>query len=126
MTEWEYRLLGDHPDRADAGGVGLVRLPVGGPVSLAELVWPDGEWRVTDRLWRITYEGADGRVTPIDTERAEQLLLRWVSTGRIATLPSGESSLTAAERARLVEADRQAAAAWRQVSPPPGLDSITF
>ena len=124
MTRWQYFLTGDTPDQADEGKAGLIRLPAGAPVALAELLLPSGEWQLTDRLWKQKYEGSWDETTEIDTERAEALLRRWVEIGRIANPPSDESSIAPELAARLAAVDEQAAAIWRSVPTPPGAEDI--
>jgi len=53
------------------------------------------------------------------------LLQHWVEIGRIAKLPPARSSFSPEEQARLVDADRQARAAWARVHRPPGAESIS-
>lgn len=126
MTEWQYFLSGGTPQAAESGAAGLNRLPVGAPVSLAEALTPAGDWIADDRMWRAKYQGSDYEFTEVGAADAERLIARWVEIGRIAKVPESASSFTPDEHARLVEADRQARAAWARVQPPPGAESITF
>lgn len=119
MIAWTYYLTGN-VERADEGKAGLVRVPAGGPVTLAEALYPSGEWSADDRMFRATYQGSDYEFTEITPERAEELMHRWLEIGRITSYPSGEPSIDPETAARLVEADRQAAARWRGVPAPPG------
>jgi hypothetical protein len=126
MTEWQYFLTGGMPERADEGKGGLIRLPVGGPVSLAESLDPSGGWSADDRMWRVKYLGSDYEMSEISTERAHELMGRWVEIGRIAAPPSEQSSIPAERAAELIEADHRAAERWQGVTPPPGAGSITL
>ena len=60
----------------------------------------------------------------IDEDRAARLIRRWVEIGRIAKLPSDESSIPPDLAARLDRVDEQAAAIWRAVPIPPGAEDI--
>jgi hypothetical protein len=124
MTKWQYYLSGDTPELADEGEAGLIRLPVGAPVALAEQLFPSGEWTSTDRLWKQKYQGSWDETVEIDEERAAALMRRWVEIGRIQKLPSDESSIPPDVAASLTEADNQAAARWRSVPTPPGAEDI--
>ena len=124
MTEWQYYLSGETPERAGDGKAGLVRLPVGAGVALAEMLMPSGEWTHSDILYRQKYQGSWDETVEIDGERAHQVIRRWVEIGRIAKLPSDESSLPADVANALSEIDRQAEAVWRTVPVPPGAEDI--
>ncbi|WP_375498896.1 hypothetical protein [uncultured Jatrophihabitans sp.] len=124
-TQWEYFLAGEPLDD-DHRGQGLIRLPAGGPVSLAESVGPSGEWQLTDTLWKNRYEGRDEPVHPINVRDAEALLLRWVSTGRLARYPSAGSNIPPQQAERLTQADHEARAVWNRVQAPPGATEISF
>jgi hypothetical protein len=126
VPDWQYYLSGESPEAADEGRCGLTRTPVGGPASLAEMVTPAGGWLPDDGLWKNLYQGDDDPYVPIESDRAEQLMARWVEIGRLAKVPSGESTFSAEEQARLIEADRRAAQLWRDVPIPPGAADITF
>jgi hypothetical protein len=124
LTKWQYYLSGDTPERADEGKSGLIRVPVGAPVSLAEQLGRSGDWNLTDRLWRQKYLGSWNETTEIEQERAEQLMRRWVEIGRIKKLPSDESTTPPEIIAELSGMDSRADAIWHDVPTPPGAEDI--
>ena len=126
MTAWEYYLTGDPTDPDDGGRTGMIRMPVGGPLALAESVLPSGDWMLSERLWKNHFEGADEPVHRIAAADAEAMMRRWVGTGRLAKYPPDESGIPPAQAERLRRAERQAAEAWSRVEIPPGAEDITF
>jgi hypothetical protein len=128
VTQWHYFIAadpGDPPELADQGEAGILRLPAGASVGLAEAVVPPGEWAPTDIMWRERYRGSgDWEFREVSADRAHSLLRRFVELGRLERLPDEASALTPEQARALADRDRESEAQWRQVPRPPGVDNI--
>jgi hypothetical protein len=130
VSDWRYFIAtdpGESPAVADQGEAGLLRLPAGGSVSLAEAVVKPGEWIPTDIMWRERYRGSGAwEFHEIPAGRAHDLLRRFVELGRLDRLPDDASAITPEQARALADRDRESAAQWSNVQKPPGADDIRF
>jgi hypothetical protein len=127
-TRWHYFLStspGDSPEAVERGEAGITRLPEGWAVSVAEAVWPNGQWMPTDSMWREKFLGSgSSEFVEISPARAQELLRRWVEIGRLTAMPSEESMMTADLVAHLEGREREDEARWRGVPKPPGSQDV--
>ena len=131
LTPFRFFVSGDEPGTVEAGVGGLFRLGTGEPLALAEVLRPNGEWVLSDRIARAHLLGSDDTFTETTAERARQIILAWLSRGRISvrpkTLPGdpGDGLRTPTEQAELDTVRERARAtqaaierSWAAVPPP--------
>ena len=84
---FRYFVSGDEPETVETGTGGLFRLGLGEPLALAEVLRPNGEWVLSDRIARHELLGSDDTFTETTPDRAREIVLAWLARGRITVRP---------------------------------------
>jgi hypothetical protein len=89
VTDWRYFTETDDVGPIENGwGVALMRLEIGDPWRLAEVLRKPGSWVQTDRLERRYLRGSfEGELMEIDAYRAHELMQFWLASERLDALP---------------------------------------